>query len=74
MNAAFRPTPRVLCACTIVLCACTIFGCATFQTGPSLTLPDGEALEIAGRGQLHVIERNPQARETVLLVHGYGAS
>jgi pimeloyl-ACP methyl ester carboxylesterase len=56
------------------LCSCTIFGCASFQTGPSLPLPDGERLLIGERGQLHLIERNPQARETVLLVHGYGAS
>jgi pimeloyl-ACP methyl ester carboxylesterase len=58
----------------IVVCACITSGCATFQTGPSDPLPDAERVMIEGRGQLRVIERNPQAAETVLLVHGYGAS
>jgi len=49
-------------------------GCATFQTGASPPLPDGERVVVAGRGQLRVVERNPQGAETVLLVHGYGAS
>jgi pimeloyl-ACP methyl ester carboxylesterase len=56
-------------------CSCIISGgCATFQTGPSEPLPDAERLMVAGRGQLRIIERNPQAAQTVLLVHGYGAS
>jgi pimeloyl-ACP methyl ester carboxylesterase len=49
-------------------------GCVHFQTGPSAPLPAGEALTVEGRGQLHVVDHNPTARETVLLVHGYGAS
>jgi pimeloyl-ACP methyl ester carboxylesterase len=49
-------------------------GCATFQTGPSQPLPEADRVVLAGRGQLRVIERNPQGQETVLLVHGYGSS
>jgi pimeloyl-ACP methyl ester carboxylesterase len=56
------------------LCICIMSGCATFQTGPSAPLPDAERVLIEGRGQLRVIDQNPTARETVLLVHGYGAS
>ncbi len=65
---------RFLCTCIMILCSCITAGCATFQTGPSPTLPAGEAMEIEGRGQLRVIDRNPGAQKTVLLVHGYGAS
>lgn len=49
-------------------------GCATFQTGPSAALPVEERLVLPGRGQVHVIDLNPGARQAVLLVHGYGAS
>jgi pimeloyl-ACP methyl ester carboxylesterase len=49
-------------------------GCATFQTGASETLPDRERVTIEGRGQLRVLDENPTAKETVLLVHGYGSS
>jgi pimeloyl-ACP methyl ester carboxylesterase len=49
-------------------------GCASFQTGPSQPLAETERVMTASRGQLRIIERNPQGAETVLLVHGYGAS
>jgi pimeloyl-ACP methyl ester carboxylesterase len=52
----------------------TLAGCVHFQTGPSETLPQAERLELRERGQLRVIDKNPGAAETVLLVHGYGAS
>jgi len=58
----------------VFLCGCIMTGCVTFQTGPSRTLPPGERVEIEGRGQLRVIDQNPAGPETVLLVHGYGAS
>jgi pimeloyl-ACP methyl ester carboxylesterase len=58
----------------LLWCSCALSACATFQTGPSEALPDNERMQVEGRGQLRVIERNPQAPETVLLVHGYGAS
>jgi len=59
----------------LLWCSCVLSGCATFQSGPSdATLPEAERLQVEGRGQLRVVERNPQAQETVLLVHGYGAS
>jgi pimeloyl-ACP methyl ester carboxylesterase len=58
------------CVCITLACA----GCIEFQTGPSETLPHGERVALATRGQLRVIERNPTGAETVLLVHGYGAS
>lgn len=51
-------------------------GCAHFQArdaevpGP----PKAETIELEGRGRVRVIDRNPSARETVLLVHGYGSS
>jgi pimeloyl-ACP methyl ester carboxylesterase len=45
-----------------------------FQTGASETLPQAERLELPQRGQLRVIDKNPGAADTVLLVHGYGAS
>lgn len=54
-------------------CVC-IMGCATFQSGPSEPVAAGERLEIAARGQLRVIDRNPEADETILLIHGYGSS
>jgi pimeloyl-ACP methyl ester carboxylesterase len=57
----------------LVLCGC-ITGCVGFQTGPSETLPAAERLELPGRGQLHIVERNPGGAPTVVLVHGYGAS
>jgi pimeloyl-ACP methyl ester carboxylesterase len=53
---------------------CALTGCATFQTGASPPLPESDRVLIEGRGQLRVIERNPGASETVVLVHGYGAS
>jgi pimeloyl-ACP methyl ester carboxylesterase len=49
-------------------------GCIHFQTGPSAKLPVAERVQIAGRGQLHVLDLNTGAAQTVLLVHGYGAS
>jgi pimeloyl-ACP methyl ester carboxylesterase len=55
-------------------CALATAGCATFQTGPSLPVAEAERVVLPGRGQLRVIERNPRGAETVLLVHGYGAS
>ena len=55
-------------------CSCIMSACATFQSGPSEPLAANERVVIEGRGQLRVIERNPQAKQTVLLVHGYGAS
>jgi len=58
----------------MLLAACLLAGCATFQTTPSETLPAEERLTLEGRGQLRVIELNPGASQTVLLVHGYGAS
>jgi len=58
----------------LISCACLASACATFQTGPSETLPDNERVTIAGRGQLRVLEVNPSAFKTVLLVYGYGAS
>ncbi len=58
------------CSCITLVAS----GCVSFQTGRSEGLPPAERLALPGRGQLHVIERNPSAAETVLLVHGYGAS
>jgi pimeloyl-ACP methyl ester carboxylesterase len=58
------------CTCITLLCA----GCVRFQTGPSETLPQTERLHLSDRGQLRVVEKNAGAAETVLLVHGYGAS
>src|SRR3954471_5875854 len=58
----------------LLWCSVLVSGCATFQSGPLETLPETERLQVEGRGQLRVIDRNPQAQETVLLVHGYGAS
>jgi pimeloyl-ACP methyl ester carboxylesterase len=50
-------------------------GCVHFQTSVSDPLPAAERLVVGDRGQLRVIDRNPSgARETVLLVHGYGSS
>ncbi|HEY7957399.1 MAG TPA: alpha/beta fold hydrolase [Polyangia bacterium] len=57
----------------IILCGC-IMGCATFQIAPSPPLPEAERVILPGRGQLHVVDLNPTAAQTVLLVHGYGAS
>lgn len=54
--------------------------CLRFQTGPSTPIDAERRLEIAGRGQLHVIDlpafepRAGQAADTILLVHGYGSS
>jgi pimeloyl-ACP methyl ester carboxylesterase len=58
----------------LLLCTCITGGCVQFQSGPSESLPRAEMLQLAGRGQLRVIDKNPGAAETVLLVHGYGAS
>jgi pimeloyl-ACP methyl ester carboxylesterase len=49
-------------------------GCVHFQTGASEPIPDAERLMLGARGQLRLLDRNPTASETVLLVHGYGAS
>jgi pimeloyl-ACP methyl ester carboxylesterase len=58
------------------LCACIMAaGCVHFQTTePSEPIPAAERMVLGARGQLRVIDRNPGAAETVLLVHGYGAS
>src|SRR6478672_390402 len=58
----------------LLWCSVLAGGCATFQTGPSQPLAEAERVVLPGRGQLRVIERNPKGAETVLLVHGYGAS
>jgi pimeloyl-ACP methyl ester carboxylesterase len=58
------------CTCITLVAA----GCVRFQSGPSETLPQTERLQLAGRGQLRVVDKNSGAAETVLLVHGYGAS
>ena len=73
-----RRGSSVLCGCTkivlAVLCACINLGCASFQTGASQPVDAAERVLLDGRGQVRVIERNPGGAETVLLVHGYGAS
>lgn len=58
----------------LVLCACTMAGCVRFQSGPSSPLEANERIFVEGRGQLRVVDLNPEAKETVLLVHGYGGS
>jgi pimeloyl-ACP methyl ester carboxylesterase len=63
------------CARIIAWCSCIMAaGCVHFQTGPSEPIAADERLMLGERGQLHVIDKNPHAAETVLLVHGYGAS
>lgn len=57
-----------------VIAAIVASGCASFQTGPSATLPAESRLQLEGRGQLHVLDVNPAGAQTVLLIHGYGAS
>jgi pimeloyl-ACP methyl ester carboxylesterase len=61
----------------LALCACTL-GCVRFQTGPSEPVPRAERMSLPGRGVVRVIDMGPGhgagAVETVLLVHGYGAS
>lgn len=49
-------------------------GCVHFQTGASEPIPEAERLILGARGQLRIIDRNPTAQESVLLVHGYGSS
>jgi pimeloyl-ACP methyl ester carboxylesterase len=49
-------------------------GCLHFQTGPSQPIPENERLVVEGRGQIHVVDLNPAGAETILLVHGYGAT
>ncbi|HWE27253.1 MAG TPA: alpha/beta fold hydrolase [Polyangia bacterium] len=62
------------CAC-IMPVAVMAGGCVHFQTGISDPLPAEERVVVGERGQLRVIDKNPSgARETVLLVHGYGSS
>jgi pimeloyl-ACP methyl ester carboxylesterase len=62
------------CACIMPL-AVLSGGCVHFQTGVSDPLPAEERVVVGERGQLRVIDKNPSgARETVLLVHGYGSS
>jgi pimeloyl-ACP methyl ester carboxylesterase len=62
------------CACIMPLAALS-GGCVHFQTSVSDPLPAAERLVVGQRGQLRVIDKNPSgARETVLLVHGYGSS
>lgn len=62
-----------------LLCACIMSaGCVHFQAPGAADeaakdVPK-DTIELPGRGRVHVIDRNPSARETVLLVHGYGAS
>lgn len=55
--------------------------CLRFQTGPSLPIDEQQRMQVAGRGQLHVIDlpaREPAAEAgddaPILLVHGYGSS
>ncbi len=76
-----RPTRALWCDCIMAWCACIMplgllsAGCVHFQTTASEPLPAEERLVLADRGQLRVIDKNPSgARETVLLVHGYGSS
>jgi len=76
-----RPTRALWCDGIMAWCACIMplgllaGGCVHFQTGPSEPLPAEERMILGTRGQLRVIDRNPTgARETVLLVHGYGSS
>jgi pimeloyl-ACP methyl ester carboxylesterase len=76
-----RPTRALWCDCIMAWCACIMplgllsTGCVHFQTGASEPLPAEERLMLGDRGQLRVIDKNPSgARETVLLVHGYGSS
>ena len=76
---ARRPAPtRAVSWCIRItmLCACIMAaGCVHFQTNePSERIPPAERMVLGARGQLRVIDRNPGAAETVLLVHGYGAS
>jgi pimeloyl-ACP methyl ester carboxylesterase len=62
------------CACIMPL-GLFATGCVHFQTGASAPLPAAERVMLGARGQLHVIDKNPTgARDTVLLVHGYGSS
>ncbi|MCU1281235.1 MAG: hydrolase, alpha/beta fold family [bacterium] len=76
-----RPTRALWCDCIMAWCACIMplavlsAGCVHFQTGASDPLPAAERVVVGTRGQLRVIDKNPNgARETVLLVHGYGSS
>jgi pimeloyl-ACP methyl ester carboxylesterase len=76
-----RPTRALWCDCIMAWCACIMplavmaGGCVHFQTGVSDPLPAEERVVVGERGQLRVIDKNPSgARETVLLVHGYGSS
>lgn len=67
---------RLLCSCIISTWTLALLasGCVHFQTGPSEPLAAEERMVLDARGQLRVIDKNPTATETVLLVHGYGAS
>ena len=66
---------KAWCACIMPWCLCLMAsGCVHFQRGPSENIPAEDRLMLGDRGQLRVIERNPGAAETVLLVHGYGSS
>lgn len=58
----------------LAFAAGVLAGCAAFQMGASEPLPDAERVFLPGRGQLRVLDLNPLAEETILLVHGYGAS
>ena len=50
-------------------------GCVHFQTASPSHCQPQERVVLGARGQLRVIDKNPNgARETVLLVHGYGSS
>ncbi len=76
-----RPTRALWCDCIMAWCACIMplslmaGGCVHFQTSVSDPLPAEERVVVGTRGQLRVIDKNPNgARETVLLVHGYGSS
>ena len=76
-----RPTRALWCDCIMAWCACIMplglmaGGCVHFQTGASEPLPAAERVVVGARGQLRVIDKNPTgARDTVLLVHGYGSS
>ena len=52
-------------------------GCLRFAGeagGQGSAIVAAERLELPGRGAIRIVDRNPAGRETVLLVHGYGAS
>ena len=73
-NSHLRMHQNVPRAAPWLLAAAALSGCVHFQRGPSEALPAAERLVLSTRGQVRVVERNPKGAETLLLVHGYGAS